>query len=56
MEVDFIHFSKLYFDEDKRFILSFKDEEEERKIFFSKKKKYYITNMICYIEHGMIYL
>ena len=39
MEVVYIHFDKLYFDDAKRFTLSFKDEEEVRKIFFSKKKK-----------------
>ena len=39
MEVVYVHFGKLYFDYEKRFMLSFKDEEEVRKIFFSKKKK-----------------
>ena len=53
MEVVYIHFSKLYFNDDKKFTLSFKDEEEVKKIFFSKKKKYYITNMTCFIEHDI---
>ena len=53
MEVEYIHFDKLCFDDEKKFMLSFKDEEEVRKIFFRKKKKYCITNMICYIEHDI---
>ena len=51
MDVTFIHHSKLYFDEDYRFTIEFKDKDVVGQIMFSKSKDYYINNMTCYIIH-----
>ena len=51
MDVSFIHYNKLYFDENYRFTIEFKDKDIVGQIMFSKSKDYYIINMTCYIIH-----
>ena len=51
MDVSFIHYNKLYFDENYRFTIEFKDKDVVGQIMFSKSKDYYINNMTCYIIH-----
>ena len=51
MEPVYIHFSKVFFDTEKKFTLKFSDEEEIKKKFFSKNKDYFITNMTCFVVH-----
>ena len=51
MDVSFVHYSKLYFDENYRFTIEFKDKHVVGQIIFGKSKDYYINNMTCYIIH-----
>ena len=51
MDVSFVYYNKLCFDEYYRFTIDFKDQDVVGQIIFSKSNDYYINNITCYIIH-----
>ena len=53
MDLSFMHYNKLYFDENYRFTIKFKDKDVVGQIMFNRPKDYYMNNMTCYITHDI---